>query len=185
MCRAAVLTALLGALAGCEESSEEAAPLPGRVTLTVRPENLLPQAEALAPQAKEPPDQPEAQESTPPAVSLTPRALGRIKEIVTSTEIGDGWSLRLQASWPKGVCSPQHAMQFDAGVPSPGDHGFASGGIRVVVLERQLDMLRGTEIDFGEKDGKQGFIIKTPNLEGEPLKTWGPILETDPLSAVE
>jgi Fe-S cluster assembly iron-binding protein IscA len=109
----------------------------------------------------------------------------RVKAIVASAGLIESWALRLEASWPEGVCGPQHQMRFDAAPPSSEDHAFESAGIKLVVLKRQVDLLRGTEINFGEKSGEQGFIINTPNFQGESLEKWGPVLQADPLSAAK
>jgi Fe-S cluster assembly iron-binding protein IscA len=73
-------------------------------------------------------------------------------------------------------------LDIDTNPPSSADYAFVSGGLRVVVLKRQVDMFRGAEIDYGEKDGRQGFLVNNPNFEGELLKKWGPIVAADPLS---
>jgi iron-sulfur cluster assembly protein len=163
---AAFLAALGVACQGCKESSHENVP----VRASVRTEEPPPGTETT-------------RVPTLPVAELTPSALAKIKDVVASAGLVGAWSLRLEASWPKGVCSPQHKMRFDADPPSSEDHAFESGGIKIVVLKRQVDMLRGTEIDYGEKGGRQGFIINTPNFKGELLEKWGPVLQSDPLSA--
>jgi Fe-S cluster assembly iron-binding protein IscA len=142
-------------------------------------------ARASVPTEKTLERQTETPQPGPPVVELTPPALVRVKEIVASAGITQTWALRLEASWSPKVCSPQHSMRFEVDAPKPGVHAFESGGIRVAVLERQVEMLRGTMIDFGEKNGEQGFIIKTPNFEGKNLEKWGPILAADPLSSTQ
>jgi Fe-S cluster assembly iron-binding protein IscA len=152
---------------GCKENSHESAP--ARVTA----------------RTEKPPPETETEVLTPPVVELTPAALAKVKEVVASAGISEPWALRLEASWPKAVCSPQHNLRFDDNPPSSEDYGFETGGIRVRVLRRQVDMLRGTEINYGTKNGQQGFIINTPNFKGELLEKWGPVLASDPLSSAE
>ena len=118
----------------------------------------------------------------PPIVELTPAALAHVKEVVASSGLGTAWVLRLEASWSPTICSPQHNMRFDVVQAKPEDLAFDSGGIKLVVLKRQAEMLRGTQIDFGEKNGESGFIINTPNFKDKLLEKWGPILAADPLS---
>jgi Fe-S cluster assembly iron-binding protein IscA len=140
----------------------------------------------LAPNSARSDDPPPKKETPPPArppVTLTPAARARIKEIVAKHKVPEPWTLRLEASWPEGICSPQHKMEFQVARPSSEDQAFESSGIKLVVHKRQVEMLRGTEIHFGEKGGEKGFIITTPNFEGEALKKWGPVLRADPLSA--
>ena len=109
--------------------------------------------------------------------------IAQVKEVVASTGLGIAWVLRLEASWSPTICSPEHNMRFDVDHAKPEDLAFDSGGIKLVVLKRQADMLRGTTINFGEKNGEPGFIINTPNFEGKLLEKWGPVLAADPLSA--
>ena len=105
--------------------------------------------------------------------------------MVASSGLGTAWVLRLEASWSPTICSPQHNMRFDVVQTKPEDLALDSGGIKLVVLKRQAEMLRGTTIDFGEKKGEPGFIISTPNFKGELLDKWGPILAADPLSTAK
>jgi Fe-S cluster assembly iron-binding protein IscA len=132
-------------------------------------------------------DDPPPKKETPaparPPVTLTPAALARIKEIVAEARLPEPWALRLEASWPERICSPQHKLEFQVARPASEEHAFESSGIKLVVHKRQLEMLRGTEIHFGEKTGQMGFIITTPNFQGEALEKWEPALRADPLSA--
>jgi Fe-S cluster assembly iron-binding protein IscA len=164
---AATLVALGMACQGCKESPHESVPA------------------QVSARTEKPPHKTETPVLTPPLVGLTPPALAKVKEVVASAGITEPWALRLEASWPVAVCSPQHALRFDSDPPSSEDHAFDSGGIRILVLERQVDMLRGTEIHYGEKNGQQGFLINTPNFKGDLLEKWGPVLRSDPLSATE
>jgi Fe-S cluster assembly iron-binding protein IscA len=162
LCAALALVVGLTCL-GCDERSTEATPkqIPAR---TEQP----------------PPSKPEG--PAKPFVEVTPRAAKRVKEIVESQGITETWALRLQASWPKGVCSPQHKLDLETNLSSSSDTVFESGSMRVIVLKRQADMFRGAQIDFGEKDGQLGFLVNNPNFEGDLLKKWGPIVAADPLS---
>jgi Fe-S cluster assembly iron-binding protein IscA len=161
----AVIFAVLGAACqGCNERSHGSAAVP----ISVRIDEPPPRTETPAPAR--------------PLVELTPAASARIRAIVAKEGVPEPWALRLEASWPE-VCSPQHAMQFEVERPSSEDHAFESSGIKMVVHRRQVEMLRGTEIHFGEKGGQTGFIITTPNFKGEALEKWGPVLRSDPLSA--
>ncbi len=157
---------LLMACQGCAKSTPGTTPTPASTpTATTHPK------------LKAPNDTP-----GPPIAELTPAALAHVKEVVASSGLGTAWVLRLEASWSPTICSPQHNMGFDGDDGKADDLAFESGGIKLVVLKRQAEMLRGTKIDFGEKNGEQGFIIKTPNFEGKLLEKWGPVLAADPLS---
>jgi hypothetical protein len=49
----------------------------------------------------------------------------------------------------------------------------------VALFKRQLDMLRGTEIDFGQGNGKEGFKAEHPNFKGELAEKWIALLQND------
>src|SRR5882724_7833437 len=88
---AALLLAVSAACVGCDQSSADATPKP-------------------APTPTEPPA-PQARPTEPPAkplVEVTPRAAKSVREVIESQRISGTWALRLEASWPKGICSPQH-----------------------------------------------------------------------------
>jgi Fe-S cluster assembly iron-binding protein IscA len=131
---------------------------------------------------EEPPPEVKRENPTKPFVELTPRAARKVKEIVESHGVTGTWALRLEASWQKGVCCPQHRLDLDTNLSSAEDHVFDSGGFKLVVLKRQVEMFRGAQIDYGEKGGEKGFLVNNPNFEGELLKKWGPIVAADPLS---
>lgn len=163
MALATVLAALVAAGPGCDETPDVGVP-----------------ARASS-RSEEPPPRTEAPAPSRPLVVLTPAALAKVKAF--AEDLPRPWALRLEAYWPEGICGPQHRLQFVADPPSSEDRACESGGISIVVLGRQAEMLRGTEIHFGEKSGQQGFIITTPNFQGDALEKWGPVLRSDPLSA--
>jgi Fe-S cluster assembly iron-binding protein IscA len=39
--------------------------------------------------------------------------------------------------------------------------------------------LKGTQVDFGEENGQQGFKVDNPNFKGESAKRWLAILEME------
>ena len=84
----ATLVALGVACQGCNESSHESAPVEAFV------------------RTEEPPPQKETPVLTPPVVEFTAPAMAKVKEVVASAGISEAWALRLEASWPKRVCSP-------------------------------------------------------------------------------
>ena len=175
---AAILAALGVACQGCIETSREGAPV--RASVGTSREGAPVQASV---RTEDPPPGTETRAPARPVAEFTPAATAKVEAIMASAGFNESRLLRLEASWPKGVCGPQHKMEFEEAPPSSQDHAFKSGGINVVVHKRQVEMLRGTVIDYGEKDGQQGFIINTPNFQGELLEKWGPVLQSDPLSA--
>ncbi len=113
-----------------------------------------------------------------PVVSVTPKAVKSLTQFVGEQGITEPWYLRVGV-FPGGCCGFMHKLDLDTELSPFADHTFESGGVTVVVLKRQVEMLRGTQVDFGEEREKQGFLIKNPNFEGESLKNWLPVLSAE------
>ncbi|VTT97579.1 iron-sulfur cluster insertion protein : Uncharacterized protein OS=Candidatus Entotheonella sp. TSY1 GN=ETSY1_00695 PE=4 SV=1: Fe-S_biosyn [Gemmataceae bacterium] len=117
----------------------------------------------------------------PPVVTVTPKAaaviLGQIEQLRAEIPAGATPCLRVRVV-PGGCQGFMHKLDVDT-VTTPGDRVFTSAGVGVVVAERQAEMLRGTRVDFGEKDGQQGFKVDNPNFTGNWTKKWLPVLEAD------
>jgi len=155
----------------------------GAVSLGCYPETS-PQTSGSAPQPSQARPERDQQPPERPLVEVTARAAETVTRIVKEQGIEGSWYFRVEASWPKGICSPQHRLDIETS-PSESDSTFESAGIKVVVLKRQVEMFRGARVDYGEKDGKQGFLVDNPNFEGDLLKKWGPVVAADPLSAAK
>jgi iron-sulfur cluster assembly protein len=112
---------------------------------------------------------------TTPIIELSPKAVATINQILS--EQGTTAYLRVRVV-PGGCCGFLHKLDLDP-VVSFEDHTFQSSGIKVVVLKRQIEMLRGTKVDFGFEGDRQGFKVQNPNFEGEASKKWLPVLKKD------
>ena len=55
-----------------------------------------------------------------------------------------------------------HVLGVDAG-----DRVVDSDGVRVVVDEKSVDFVRGTEIDFVKQGLGSAFVFRNPNVTGE------------------
>jgi iron-sulfur cluster assembly accessory protein len=111
-----------------------------------------------------------------PAVTVSPVAAASVSRIVKEQRVTGAWYLRLRVL-PGGCCGFMHKLDLDTGRPSAEDQLCESGGIKVVFLKRQAEMLRGTRVDYGQEGERVGFRVKNPNFEGESLKKWLPLLE--------
>jgi iron-sulfur cluster assembly accessory protein len=115
----------------------------------------------------------------PPLVTVTPKAAAVITALVASVR-QDGVTgplyLRLRVL-PGGCCGFLHKLDLDPVAAPPMDRVCESEAVKVVVWASQVEMLRGATVDHGEKDGRTGFIIVNPNLDGEAVKKWLPKLE--------
>jgi iron-sulfur cluster assembly accessory protein len=111
---------------------------------------------------------------TVPLIAVTPRATAMIRKITADTFPGQRPYLRLSAT-AGGCTGVLHKLDLDLN-PTPGDYIVQSGSLKVVVWNDQVEMLKGSEIDYGEMDGKSGFKVKNPNFEGEAATKWIPVL---------
>jgi iron-sulfur cluster assembly accessory protein len=140
------------------------------------PEPPAPSAAAGPPVA--PPPRPV---TGPPVVAVSPKAaemiLSQIEQLRSEMPAGATPRLRVRVV-PGGCQGFMHKLDVDT-VTTSGDRVFTSAGVSVVVAERQADMLKGTLVDFGEKDGQQGFKVDNPNFTGDWTKKWLPILEAE------
>lgn len=109
-----------------------------------------------------------------PLVKVTPRAAETVQRIISEQGMTGACYLRLRAV-PGGCCGYTHKLDLDPQT-SAEDFIFESGGVKVVVFKRQIEMLRGSQIDFVREGDKQGFKVQNPNFEGEAAKKWLPEL---------
>ena len=121
-----------------------------------------------------PPTNPMPRSDEPPAVTLTPKAAAMIHQHTAELPKGSKLYLRVRVV-PGGCQGFMHKLDLDPDV-SADDHVWESAGVSVVAFKRQLEMLRGTQVDFGEEDGKQGFKVENPNFKGEGAKKWLAVL---------
>jgi iron-sulfur cluster insertion protein len=145
-------------LLGCNESTN---PEPSRPSLP-------------APSASK---KPFAGQDESPLVTVTPKAAATIRQLVADQPTTEKLYLRVRVV-PGGCQGFTHKLDLDPDVSSE-DHVFVSAGVSVVAFKRQVEMLRGAQVDFGEKNGKQGFKIDNPNFKGEAARKWLALLERE------
>jgi iron-sulfur cluster assembly protein len=110
-------------------------------------------------------------------VSVTSKAAAAIRQIVLDQGVTEKCYLRLRVV-PGGCQGFMHKLDLDRQV-SPEDELCHSNGITVVVFRRQVEMFRGTQVDFGEVDGKEGFKIENPNFKADSAKKWLAALQAE------
>ena len=119
---------------------------------------------------------------SPPEPAVSPRATApELEPVVTVTTAAaaavrehaqqfPGETLYLRVRVVPGGCQGfMHKLDLDA-AKSDEDVVGESGGVGVVVSARQVEMLRGTRVDFGEEKGNRGFIVDNPNFKGDAAK---------------
>jgi len=112
-----------------------------------------------------------------PVVALSPKAAKTVAQLMAQQTMTP---LYLRVRVVNGGCVGfQHKLDLDPEVSAAEDHIFNSAGIKVAIWKRQVEMLRGVQIDYIEDAERQGFSIKNPNFEGEAVKKWLPVLAAD------
>lgn len=151
MTRACVMAAVL--VAGCNLGRDANSPEPS----PARPAESLSRPEAPAPHAAK------------SIVEVTPAAAAEIRRHLAEVPEAGGCYLRVRVV-PGGCQGFLHKLDLDP-VTSAADHTFEANGVKVVVAARQVALIRGTTVDFGEDKGQRGFKVRNPNFEG-PAAKW-------------
>jgi iron-sulfur cluster assembly protein len=95
-------------------------------------------------------------------VTLSDTAAIKLREILVA-EGAEDKGLRIRVV-PGGCSGYQYDMVFDD--PAEGDQVFSHGDVKLLVDGDSLPLLNGSEIDFKEDLGSEGFSIKNPNATG-------------------
>ena len=94
-------------------------------------------------------------------LSLTPAAAKRINQVVAMENKPD---LMVRLEVLGGGCSGyQYKFGFDAQMDAEQDIVITRDGARLVVDRTSLDLLQGSEIDYGESLMEAGFKVTNPN----------------------
>ena len=96
------------------------------------------------------------------SVTITESAAEKLKGILAAENEPDK-GLRIRVV--PGGCS---GYSYDMVVDKAGenDQTFVSNGLKLVVDDESINLLKGAEIDFQESFGNSGFTIKNPNSTG-------------------
>jgi Fe-S cluster assembly iron-binding protein IscA len=105
----------------------------------------------------------------PALFEVAPAAVEKIKGTAAAKSMPRGWYLRVEVFCKEGIRPPQYSLDLVTEVNPTRDYQFKASGLRIVVLKRQVDLLRDAQVDVGGKDGET-FVVKNPNLEGSLLE---------------
>jgi iron-sulfur cluster assembly accessory protein len=121
---------------------------------------------------------PDTTPDQPPFITVTPKAAATIRQIIAEQlQPPPKVYLRVRVV-PGGRQGFMHKVDLDT-VVSAEDQVCETAGVSVVTFKRQAEMLRGTQVDFGEENGKRGFKVENPNFTGEWAKKWLAALEKE------
>lgn len=97
------------------------------------------------------------------AITLTERAADHVKSYLGQRGKGIGLRLGVRTTGCSGMA---YVLEF-ADEVAANDHVFEDHDIKVVVDEKSLVYLEGTELDFGKEGLNEGFRFKNPNVKDE------------------
>ncbi len=97
------------------------------------------------------------------AIHLTEAAAARVAAFISSKP----GSVGLRFGVRRTGCSGWAYTVDLADSIAADDHVFDLHGVRVVVDERSLPLVAGTEIDFARKGLNAEFVFRNPNVKGE------------------
>lgn len=97
------------------------------------------------------------------AVSLTTSAATRVRSFLEKRGSGVGLRIGVRRSGCNGwAYTIDYADAIDAG-----DVVFDDNGVKVIVDEKSLDLIDGTEVDFVKEGLNEAFKFRNPNVKGE------------------
>ncbi|MCP3689097.1 MAG: iron-sulfur cluster assembly protein IscA [Gammaproteobacteria bacterium] len=95
------------------------------------------------------------------AIHLTDVAATRVQKFLESRGKGIGLRLGVKTTGCSGMA---YVLEFVDELQSD-DQVFESRGVKVVIDQKSLIFLDGTEVDFGKEGLNEGFQFKNPNAK--------------------
>ncbi len=99
--------------------------------------------------------------TTEHTISLTESAANHVKKILEKNENGIGLRLGVKTTG----CSGYQYVINTATTINKGDKTIESNGVKVIVDEKSLSYLAGTELDFVREGLNSGFKFHNPNVQ--------------------
>jgi Fe-S cluster assembly iron-binding protein IscA len=103
--------------------------------------------------------------AVPLDLEITPAAADMILQLAQETGCKQWW-LRYEMV-PGGCQGFMNKLDLDPNAPGPGEFEHRVGEIRCVLLENQRHLVQGVQIDWGTKDGRNGFLVTAPRATEE------------------
>ncbi|GDY25637.1 MULTISPECIES: iron-sulfur cluster assembly protein IscA [unclassified Agarivorans] len=97
------------------------------------------------------------------AVSLTESAATHVGQFLNNRGAGAGVRLGIKTSGCSGMA---YILEFVDQLADD-DQVFESHGVNVIVDEKSLLYIDGTELDFVKEGLNEGFVFNNPNVSGE------------------
>lgn len=100
-----------------------------------------------------------------------------VRQFTAEAGIQDKLYLRVRVV-PGGCQGYLHKLDLDPKVTAE-DYIFETDGITVVVFQRQAEMLRGSRVDYVEKEDQRGFTVDNLNFAGDWTGKWLSLLQQE------
>mgnify|MGYP001547462038 FL=1 len=97
------------------------------------------------------------------AITLTQAAANRMSTFLANRGKGVGVRLAVKTSGCSGMA---YVMEFVDDV-NDDDQVFEQRGVKVIIDEKSLIYLDGTEVDYGKEGLNEGFLFNNPNAKNE------------------
>ena len=97
------------------------------------------------------------------AVTLTEKAAGHVQSYLARRGKGVGLRLGVRTSGCSGMA---YKLEY-ADTVNADDLEFESHGIKVIVDQKSLPYIDGTELDFAREGLNEGFKFRNPNVKDE------------------
>jgi len=97
------------------------------------------------------------------AITLTDTAADHVRSYLDQRGKGIGLRLAVRTTGCSGMA---YVLEF-ADEVAANDHVFEDNDVKVIVDEKSLVYLDGTELDFGREGLNEGFKFNNPNVKDE------------------
>lgn len=97
------------------------------------------------------------------AISITPAAADRVRNFLTTRGRGLGLRLGVKSTG----CSGYAYVVNYADELADDDVVFDAQGVKIIVDQKSLSYIDGTEVDFVKQGLNEAFRFRNPNVKGE------------------
>ncbi len=97
------------------------------------------------------------------AITLSESAANRVSSFLESRGKGEGVRLGVKTSGCSGLA---YVLEFVDEIEED-DVVFEDRGVKVIIDQKSLVYLDGTELDYGKEGLNEGFIFNNPNVANE------------------
>ena len=97
------------------------------------------------------------------AITLSETAADRVTTYMASRGKGEGVRLGVRTSGCSGLA---YVLEFVDEIDED-DVVFEDRGVKVIIDQKSLVYLDGTELDYGKEGLNEGFIFNNPNVKNE------------------